>query len=253
MRTSNPPQRRRASLSDRLPELAAEWHPTLNGALTFDQLSTASTIPVWWQCLRMPTHVWQASLKSRYSKHSGCRRCRLALRTYQGTAFCNRTLAVTSPAIAATWHPTKNGALTPHDVTLNSRYRAWWQCPIDPTHVFDTTVNNRRRSGCPYCAGHRIRKTSTRQRSSDQLLTTLPHLAKEWHPDLNEDRTPANFSTGSALIVWWQCPRDNKHTYLASIRSRTRLKLPVSCPECRRIKRELIRLHREAHTPMVVR
>jgi hypothetical protein len=64
-KTSSPPPRRRTSLSDRLPELAAEWHPTLNGALTFDQVCTASTIPVWWQCLRVPPHVGQASLKSR--------------------------------------------------------------------------------------------------------------------------------------------------------------------------------------------
>lgn len=239
------------TLSDRLPELAAEWHPTLNGNLRLDELTTNSTVPVWWQCQRVPAHIWRASVKSRYSKHTGCRRCRLALRHREGSDFRERTLAVRAPDIAATWHPTKNGTLTPHDVSINSRYRAWWQCDVNPDHVFDTTVNNRHRGGCPYCAGHRVRKTGPRQRQTGRVIETHPTLLAEWHPIYNGHRDPTTLAASSGFVVWWQCPHNPEHVYQASIRSRTRLTKPVNCPHCREIKRQLIKLyHASKETPL---
>jgi len=235
----NPPQPRRRSLNDRLPELAAEWHPTLNGALTFDQFSTASTIPVWWQCLRIPSHIWKASVKSRYSKQSGCRRCRLAMGPHQGIAFRDRTLAVKSPDIADTWHPTKNAPITPDDITVRSRFRAWWQCPHHPAHVWDATVHDRHRSGCPYCAGHRVRKTSPRQKSQGPLTSTHPALILEWHGERNATLNPEHVTAGSRTMVWWQCPRNSQHLYQASIRSRARLTTPATCPHCAAIRRTM--------------
>lgn len=229
----------RRSLSERLPELAAEWHPTLNGSLTFNQFTTTSTQAVWWQCPRIPTHMWQASIKSRYSKHGGCRRCRLALGTHRAIPFHERSLAAKSPALAATWHPTKNAPLTPYDVTFRSRHRAWWQCPLFPEHVWDTAVHDRHRSGCPYCAGHRVRKTSPRHRPQGPLTTTHPHLISQWHPECNGTLQPEQFTAGSSHIIWWQCPRYPKHIYQASIRSRARINTPTTCPECAALRRSI--------------
>jgi len=64
--------------------------------------------------------------------------------------------------LAATWHPTKKGTLTPEDVTYSSRQRVWWQCPSNPHHVWDTTVNNRQGSNCPFCAGRFHRAIGSR-------------------------------------------------------------------------------------------
>jgi hypothetical protein len=99
-------------LSARRPDLAREWHPTKNGRLTLDQCAANSPQSVWWQCHQNPHHVWRASVKSRYSKRTGCRRCTLARRAYQDESFHARTLSRKSPELAATWHPTKNGTLT---------------------------------------------------------------------------------------------------------------------------------------------
>ena len=56
------------------PKSAAEWHPTLNGALTSQMVSTGSRKKVWWEC---PLgHVWKAAVYPRTgAKKCGCPVC----------------------------------------------------------------------------------------------------------------------------------------------------------------------------------
>ena len=65
-------------------------------------------------------------------------------------------LASIEPKIAAEWHPTLNGALTPEKVTAGSNRKVWWLCPEG--HVWRTAISNRtnakKRTGCPVCAGN---------------------------------------------------------------------------------------------------
>jgi len=44
------------------------------------------------------------------------------------------SLADLFPAVAAQWHPTKNGDLTPWDVTKGSNKKRWWQCSVADDH-----------------------------------------------------------------------------------------------------------------------
>uniref|UniRef100_UPI0009F46AAD zinc-ribbon domain-containing protein n=1 Tax=Microterricola viridarii TaxID=412690 RepID=UPI0009F46AAD len=37
-------------------------------------------------------------------------------------------LATLQPAVAASWHPTKNGDMCPSDLTQFSNSIRWWQC-----------------------------------------------------------------------------------------------------------------------------
>ena len=39
-----------------------------------------------------------------------------------------KSLAETHPEVAKQWHPTKNGDLTPNNVTPGSNKKAWWKC-----------------------------------------------------------------------------------------------------------------------------
>jgi hypothetical protein len=57
------------------------------------------------------------------------------------------------PEIAKEWHPTKNGELTPFNVTPTSAQKIWWQCSNNPEHEWDATPQNRgaNKSGCPSC------------------------------------------------------------------------------------------------------
>ena len=54
------------------PELARQWHPTKNGALTPDQVLPGSHRQVWWMCGQ--GHEWRAQIKSRVAG-CGCPVC----------------------------------------------------------------------------------------------------------------------------------------------------------------------------------
>lgn len=56
------------------PKIVAEWHPTLNGALTPQMVSTGSRKKVWWEC---PLgHVWKSAIYPRTgAKKCGCPVC----------------------------------------------------------------------------------------------------------------------------------------------------------------------------------
>ena len=59
------------------------------------------------------------------------------------------------PHLVKEWHPTKNGELTPNDLTHGSGKKVWWLCPKN--HSYDAKISNRtaNQSGCPYCSGHK--------------------------------------------------------------------------------------------------
>ena len=56
------------------------------------------------------------------------------------------------PEIAKEWHPTKNGDLTPDQVTPGSSRKVWWMCIQE--HEWEAVIASRTRgTGCPYCSG----------------------------------------------------------------------------------------------------
>ena len=66
------------------------------------------------------------------------------------------SLATNNPQLAAEWHPTKNGDITPADVTALSNKKAWWMCARG--HEWQTSIANRndKASKCPYCSGRAV-------------------------------------------------------------------------------------------------
>lgn len=52
-------------------------------------------------------------------------------------------LGTVNPSLAREWHPTKNGSLTPRDVTPSSGKKAWWIC--QKGHEWDTAFISRLR------------------------------------------------------------------------------------------------------------
>ena len=61
-------------LSTREPEVAKQWHPTLNGTLTPEMVTAGSHRKVWWECDL--GHVWKAAVYSRTGpKKCGCPVC----------------------------------------------------------------------------------------------------------------------------------------------------------------------------------
>src|SRR5262249_45365491 len=79
-----------------------------------------------------------------------------------GCPFCagnkvsvTNSLAALFPEIAAEWHPTKNGNLTPDHIVAGSALKVWWQCYNRLDHEWQTAVGHRTQKqgvkGCPFC------------------------------------------------------------------------------------------------------
>jgi len=63
-------------------------------------------------------------------------------------------LAVKFPEVAAQWHPTKNGELTPGYVTSKSNNKVWWIC--ENGHEWEAAVGSRTKgSDCAECIRER--------------------------------------------------------------------------------------------------
>jgi hypothetical protein len=127
------------------PELAIEWHPIKNGDLTPNDITAGSHKKVWWQCLKDPSHQWEAVIKSR----TFGRKCPYCTNRLVCSSNC---LAATNPELAVEWHPTKNGNLTSKDVVAGSHKKVWWQCLKDPSHEWIVSCGERASGrGCPLC------------------------------------------------------------------------------------------------------
>ena len=199
------------------PDLAAQWHPTKNGDLTPYEVTFMSTKEVWWLLPyddpKTGKHFdfeWPAKISSRTSKGNGCPFLsgRAAWRGYND-------LATTDPDLVAQWHPTKNGDLTPYEVTFMSTKEVWWFLPYDDPKTgkhFDfewpAKISNRTSggNGCPFLSGNAV------WRGFNDLATTHPDLAKEWHPTKNGNLTPYNVTAGKDKDVWWFLPYDDPKT-----------------------------------------
>ncbi len=202
------------SLADRFPDIAAQWHPTRNGALTPAQIMPASNTKTWWRC--RDGHEWEATVAGRTSSRgSGC-----PVHAGRQVVMGVNDLATRFPDIAAQWHPTRNEH-TSDDVVAGSATRVWWRCDLG--HEWVATINNRtsRGSGCPVCAGKRPFTEAT------TLAAQLPELAAQWHPHNNAHLTPDQVSVTTGQKVWWECPTG--HVYRAGVAARVR---GAGCPLC---------------------
>jgi len=49
-------------------------------------------------------------------------------------------LSITHPELAAEWHPTKNGELSPEKVVGRSAEKVWWKCQKGPDHEWQANL-----------------------------------------------------------------------------------------------------------------
>ena len=198
------------------PDLAEQWDRERNGDLTPDQVTAGSHRAVWWRCGR--GHSWRAQICSRTQNDCGCPVCagKVVVPGFND-------LATVNPAVAAQWDPERNGDLTPRQVSAGSNRRAWWRC--ERGHRWEAVIAHRglKNVGCPYCANRRVLP------GFNDLATTHPRLAAQWHPTLNLPLTPEQVTAGSHRAVWWIC--EHGHVWKARLYSRTGGG-QAGCPVC---------------------
>ena len=162
-----------------------------------------------------------------------------SIKANNGCPFCagvkvgiSNCLATKNPELAKEWHPTKNGNLTPYDVTCGSNKDVWWKCSKNPKHEWHITIHNRHNnnSNCPYCLG--------KYASEDHnLLINNPELCNEWDYSKNEKK-PEEYTPGSNKKVWWKCSECG-YEWPANIYDRNRKDgKSCGCPSCSESKGE---------------
>lgn len=220
---------RENSLAVRAPDLAAQWHPTKNGALRPQDILANSARSVWWKCPEAPDHEWQRSPSYRNS----ARNCPFCLNRM---AADDNSLAVQHPELARQWHPQRNGSLKPRDVVSSSAKKVWWKCPKGADHEWCCRVLNRAQNhtGCPFCSGRFVSKTTS-------LAAVYPAIAKQWHPKRNGTLKPSQVTTSSGRKIWWKCTKGPDHEWCCTVSQRVHCK--SGCPFCagRRVSKASLR------------
>jgi len=217
------------------PVLAREWDYSKN-TLNPTEVTLNSNRKVWWIC-SICSRNWEAAVNNRNSG-MGCS-CTTKQR-HSATLRKNKIKAVGSlaeknPELASEWHPTKNGILTPHDVTCGTDQKVWWLCSRCHNE-WEAIVNNRNSGiGCVCTRNQRLTVTKRTNliKTVGSLAEKNPKLASEWHPTKNTPLKPQNITCGTDQKVWWLCPRcSNEWESRVNNRNNGR-----GCPNCRRRRR----------------
>ncbi len=169
------------------PRVARDWHPTKNGKLSVDAVAPGSNELVWWLC--PGGHTYRMTVGTR-TRGADCHYC-----AKKGDGA--RSLTVARPDLAAEMHRTKNGLLTPDDVTIGSRKDIVWRCPND----HDYTQRPERRNagyGCSICSGRKL------EAGVNDIQTRYPEISTEWHSWKNGAIEPCDLVPGNRKF-WWKC------------------------------------------------
>lgn len=209
-------------LASKNPAVAAEWHPHKNTSMSPDTITYSSAKIAWWYS-DVCGHEWQDVIceRTRERRAKGCKICN-SMEAQTGV----NDLATTHPEIAALWHPSKN-KLTPQEVMAGARTKKyWWLGPCG--HDWEAppvrmSSKYRIGSGCPYCCGKKILI------GFNDMATTQPELAKEWHSEKNGTLKPTDISQWDARSAWWQCIDYANHVWFSPVGSRSK---GAGCPRC---------------------
>jgi len=123
--------------------LMAEWDTEANRDVHPDDVACLSNTTVGWICEK--GHRWTASIGDRYVRGHGCPVC-LGRRVTE-----DNCLATIRPDLVGEWSSTKNGNLTPSDVTAKSNRKVFWVC--SEGHQWQARIDHRTLGrACPQCS-----------------------------------------------------------------------------------------------------
>jgi len=108
-------------LATKNPQLAKEWHPTLNGSLTPYDVTCNNGKKVWWLCSKNPKHEWKTTIASRNRGNYSCPYCS---RKYASEDY---NLLICNPELASEWNYKFNNK-KPENYCPGSEIKVWWKC-----------------------------------------------------------------------------------------------------------------------------
>lgn len=208
-------------LESKFPEIAQEWHPTLNGEQKASDFTYGSKYDAFWRgaC----GHDYQTTINRRVSLGIGCPYC-----AGQKILIGFNDLPTTHPKIMEQWDYERNEN-PPEEYTAGTNKKVWWVGACG--HSFLNAVSEKIRSaetgadGCPYCAGKKILK------GFNDLASQYPLLSAEWSPNNSKKADEVLFKSTTSVL--WICPEG--HEYKTGIRQRT-----LAGAGCRYCKGQLV-------------
>jgi hypothetical protein len=194
------------------PEIAAEWHTTLNGDDKAENYTKHNSVNIWWICNNH--HEYQATISHRL-RGDNCPYC-----SGHRIILGQTDLLTRYPILCREWDYNKN-TLGPEHYAQYSNKKCWWICQYG--HKWETSIDKRtrRKQGCPYCSGHKHIMGQT------DLATLHPELCKEWDYTKNI-HGPKIYPQYSNNKVWWICNKC-QHSWCSIIADRV---IGHGCPRC---------------------
>lgn len=173
------------------PDLMLEWDYNKNENIDPTDLMTGSNKQVWWKCAKCGYEY--RTLVTNRAKGTGCKQC-----SGQVLIPGKNDLETLYPDIAAEWDYDENADITPSQVFPKTNKSYNWICKYG--HKWKTSPNSRTNGrGCPYCSGNYVLE------GFNDLTTSHPEIAAEWHPTLNGELLPTKVSKGYTKKVWFLC------------------------------------------------
>ena len=195
------------------PELIIDWHPTKNIKLKPEMFTKNSKYEIWWKCNKCGKEI-----KSSIKTYNGCIDCK------KEEDLSKSNLSITNKELIKEWNFEKNGNLRPEKLKNSNPKKVWWKCSTCG-YEWEASIRNRASlgRGCPLCSNKVVVV------GKNDLATTHPEIASEWHPTKNGELTPNMITHGTGKKVWWLCPVG--HEYQAGVLHRTQ-ENGTNCPVC---------------------
>lgn len=174
------------NLAVKMPEVAKEWCPTLNGDLTpYDVTFGASDI-VWWKCTKC-TESYDMKVSQKI-KNNNCPYCA----GYRIGEYNN--FKATHPEVAELWDYEKNGNKLPeHYVKSHKKEKFHWKCKVCGDETY-TSIDCKH--GCAVCKSVKVLI------GFNDMWTTNPMMAS-W---LLDPEDGYKYMENSNLKTNWKCP-----------------------------------------------
>lgn len=211
------------SIAEQYPLLAERWDEKSNNTTLEDLYISpfSDNEKYFWKCNNGYLHSYQSRVKS-LIYDPACRICS----NHQLLLGFN-DLATVYPKLAAQWHPTQNGKLTPEIITFKYSKLIWWLGKCG--HGWKSPIAKRSRGAeCPVCPNRQVVAGYT-----DLATICPPEIFSEWDHQKNSEinLNPTMIGLNSAREAWWICTKYS-HSYLAQVSSRVRTARETLCPYC---------------------
>jgi hypothetical protein len=208
-------QRKCADTLCHYPRVAAQFHPTFNGKLKPVKLAAGSNSQVWWLCPKHPDSPYQAQVFTHCIRADGCPFC-------ANRRSCpENCLATRHPLLAAEFHPTMNGSLTPETIVgSGSRVCAWLcsSCGFEYSRQLSSRI---RGAKCPGCGIKSVPGKEPTEPATNKITELDTRDIDKATPLLQRCKPSSNEGYGEHTEVEGSAPSDECTLLLQSCKPNT--------------------------------